>query len=53
LPREEWEVLMPDHHPGYVSCERWEAMQDELRTNWRPPRGHGGGAVRDVLVDSG
>jgi DNA invertase Pin-like site-specific DNA recombinase len=47
LPREEWEVLIPDHHPGYVSWERWEAIQDELRANWRPPRGHGGGAVRE------
>jgi DNA invertase Pin-like site-specific DNA recombinase len=47
LPRSEWEVLIPDHHPGYVSWERWEAMQGELRANWRPPRGHGGGAARE------
>ena len=47
LPRAEWEVLIPDHHPGYVSWERWEAIQDELRANWRAPRGHGGGAVRE------
>jgi DNA invertase Pin-like site-specific DNA recombinase len=47
LPREEWEVLIPDHHPGYVTWERWERIQDELRGNWRPPRGHAGGAVRE------
>lgn len=47
LPRTEWEVLIPDHHAGFVSWERWEAIQDELRANWRPPRGHGGGAVRE------
>jgi hypothetical protein len=47
LPRAEWEVLIPDHHPGYVSWERWEAIQDELRANWRAPRGQGGGAVRE------
>jgi excisionase family DNA binding protein len=47
LPRAEWEVLIPDHHAGFVSWERWEAIQDELRANWRPPRGHGGGAVRE------
>jgi DNA invertase Pin-like site-specific DNA recombinase len=47
LPRSEWEVLIPDHHPGYVSWDRWEAIQEELRANWRPPRGHGGGAVRE------
>lgn len=46
LPREEWEVLIPDHHPGYVAWERWERIQGELRVNWRPPRGHAGGAVR-------
>lgn len=47
LPREEWEVLICDHHPGYVDWDRWERTQDQLRANWRPPRGHGGGAVRE------
>lgn len=47
LPRDEWEVLIPDHHPGYVSFERYVAIQDELRANWRPPRGHGGGPARE------
>lgn len=47
LPREEWEVLICDHHPGYVDWERWERIQDQLRANWRAPRGHGGGAVRE------
>ena len=47
VPREEWEVLIPDHHPGYVTWERYVAIQDELRANWRAPRGHGGGAVRE------
>jgi excisionase family DNA binding protein len=40
-------VLIPDHHPGFVAWERWEQIQDELRANWRAPRGHGGGAVRE------
>jgi DNA invertase Pin-like site-specific DNA recombinase len=47
LPRDEWAVLIPDHHPGFVSWERFEQIQDQLRANWRPPRGHGGGAVRE------
>jgi DNA invertase Pin-like site-specific DNA recombinase/predicted DNA-binding transcriptional regulator AlpA len=47
LPRSEWEVLIVDHHPGYISWERFESNQDRLRTNWRPPRGQGGGAVRE------
>jgi len=47
LPRSEWAVLIPDHHPGFLGWERYEQIQDELRSNWRPPRGHGGGAVRE------
>jgi DNA invertase Pin-like site-specific DNA recombinase len=47
LPQEEWSVLIPDHHAGFVSWERFEQTQDQLRTNWRPPRGQGGGAVRE------
>ncbi|MDQ4069214.1 MAG: recombinase family protein, partial [Actinomycetota bacterium] len=47
VPRDEWSVLIPDHHPGFVSWERFERTQDRLRANWRPPRGHGGGAVRE------
>jgi len=47
LPRDEWEVLIPDHHPGYLSWERYEAIQDELRANSHPPRGQGGGAARE------
>jgi DNA invertase Pin-like site-specific DNA recombinase len=47
LPRDEWDVLIPDHHPGFITWERYEAIQDELRANWHPPRGDGGGAVRE------
>jgi transposase len=47
LPRSEWAVLIPDHHPGFVTWERYEHIQDQLRANWRAPRGHGGGAVRE------
>src|SRR5205807_1583881 len=47
LPREQWAVLIPDHHPGYISWETYEANTARLRANWRPPRGHGGGAPRE------
>jgi hypothetical protein len=47
LPREEWEVTIPDHHPGYVSWQTYLANQDRLRANARPPQGQGGGAVRE------
>jgi DNA invertase Pin-like site-specific DNA recombinase len=47
LPRDQWTVLIPDHHPGFISWERYEANQTQLRANWRPPRGEGGGAARE------
>ena len=47
LPREQWEVLIPDHHPGFISWSVFEANTARLRANWRPPRGHGGGAPRE------
>jgi DNA invertase Pin-like site-specific DNA recombinase len=46
-PREEWHVLIEDHHPGYITFERYLANQERLRANWRPPRGEGGGAARE------
>ena len=43
LPRDQWEVLIPDHHPGYITWQAYLANQDKLaanRTNAgaRPPR---------------
>jgi len=46
-PREEWHVCIPEHHPGYITFERYLSNQDRLRANWRPPRGEGGGAARE------
>ncbi len=47
LARDEWTVVIPDHHPGFITWERYEEIQDQLRANWRPPRGQGGGAARE------
>src|SRR3954465_12668022 len=46
LPREQWAVLIPDHHPGFISWTQYEANTARLRINWRAPRGHGGGPPR-------
>ena len=46
LPREEWEVLIPGHHPGYVDWDIWQDIQVRLRANFKRPRGDGGGAAR-------
>ena len=43
LPRDEWEVLIVDHHPGYITWERYERLQDELRANWQPREALGAG----------
>ena len=47
LPRDQWAVLIPDHHAGFIGWERYEANLAQLRANWRPPRGEGGGAARE------
>lgn len=47
VPRDEWAVLICDHHPGFVAWDRYEEIQAQLRANWRAPRGQGGGAPRE------
>jgi DNA invertase Pin-like site-specific DNA recombinase len=47
LPREEWAVLIPEHHPGFIDWATYEANTAQLRANWRPPRGTGGGPARE------
>jgi len=46
LPREEWEVLITGHHPGYLDWDTWQDIQSRLRANFKAPRGDGGGAAR-------
>ena len=33
LPEEEWRVLIRDHHPGYISYEKYEENRERLRAN--------------------
>jgi DNA invertase Pin-like site-specific DNA recombinase/predicted DNA-binding transcriptional regulator AlpA len=47
VPRDQWAVLIPDHHRGFIDWPTYEANTAALRANWRPPRGFGGGAVRE------
>ena len=47
LPREQWEVLIWDHHPGYVDRATFEANQAQLASNTRPRAHEPGGAVRE------
>ena len=46
LPREQWSVLIKDHHKGYIDWSTFEANQARLATNTRPQAHQSGGAVR-------
>src|ERR1700726_1314766 len=46
LPRSEWQVLIPDHHPGFIDWQTYEANQDRIAKNPRPGPHKVGGAVR-------
>ena len=47
LPRTEWQVLIPDHHPGFIDWRTYEANQDRIAQNTRPGPHKAGGAVRE------
>jgi hypothetical protein len=47
LPRQEWRVMIPDHHPGYISMDTFEANIAALAANKPVPAGDGGGAARE------
>ena len=47
VAREEWEVCIPDHHPGYINWDTYLENQRRLAANARLPRGGAGGAPRD------
>jgi DNA invertase Pin-like site-specific DNA recombinase len=47
LPRAEWQVLIPDHHPGFIDWQTYETNQERLARNTRPGPHKAGGAVRE------
>jgi len=47
LSREEWEVLIWDHHPGFIDKATFERNQAQLASNTRPRAHEPGGAVRE------
>src|SRR5690242_5209893 len=48
LPQGEWEVLIPEHHRGFIDWDTYQANQARIGANTRP-RAHqpGTGAVRE------
>jgi DNA invertase Pin-like site-specific DNA recombinase len=47
LPRSEWQVLIPEHHPGFIDWQSYEANQERIARNTRPGPHKAGGAVRE------
>ena len=48
LPRDQWEVLIPDHHPGFTDWDTYQANQARIGANIRPQASQPGtGAVRE------
>ena len=51
LPRSQWQVVIKEHHPGYIDWQTYEANHARLAQNTRPRSHNGprttGGAVRE------
>ena len=47
LPRSEWQVLIPEHHPGFIDWQTYEANQARIAKNTRPGPHKASGAVRE------
>jgi DNA invertase Pin-like site-specific DNA recombinase len=47
LPRSQWQVLIPQHHQGFIDWHTYEANQQRLAHNTRPVPHQAGGAVRE------
>ena len=47
LPREQWAVLITDHHPGYVSWDAYEATARGCGRTGGRRAAHGGGPPRE------
>ena len=47
LAMDQWAVLIPDHHPGFIDWATFQANQARLDSNTRPKPHHSGGAVKE------
>jgi hypothetical protein len=48
-PQEKWEVVIPDHHEGYITWEEFMRNQEQIRSNagWNARMGQTPGAARN------
>jgi DNA invertase Pin-like site-specific DNA recombinase len=47
LPPSEWQVLLHDHHQGYIDWETYQMNQDRISRNTHPKPHQAGGAIRE------
>ena len=47
LPRSQWQVLIQEHHPGFIDWQTYETNQARIAKNTRPGPHKVGGAVRE------
>ncbi len=47
LPQDQWAVLIPNHHPGFIDWATFEMNQARLASNCHPGPQQAGGAVRE------
>jgi DNA invertase Pin-like site-specific DNA recombinase len=47
LPREDWQVLITEHHQGYIDWATYEANRTRIAANTRPRAHEAGGAIRE------
>ena len=47
LPRNQWQVLIKEHHRGFIDWQTYEANQQRIARNTRPGPHKTGGAVRE------
>jgi hypothetical protein len=47
LPQDQWAVLIPNHHPGFIDWATFERNQARLATNYHPGPEQAAGAVRE------
>ena len=47
LPRDQWQVLIKEHHQGFIDWQTYEGNQQRIARNTRPGPHKAGGAVRE------
>ena len=51
LPRDQWQVLIKEHHRGYIDWQTYEANQQRIARNTRPgPHKAGGASDTGLLI---